>query len=72
MTPIPEWKAVLQKSWSIRFAVLSALLSGFDFALPYLMPDHPTRLFAVLSGCAAAASAGARVILQLNLHKTNG
>lgn len=69
MTPVPGWQAVLKRSWSIRFSVLSALLTGLDFAMPYLMPEHPTRLFVVLAGCAAAASAGARLIFQWNLHK---
>lgn len=68
MKPVDEWKTVLKHAWSIRFAVISAVLSGFDLALPYLMPDHPTRALAVLAAFAATASAGARLIVQFKMR----
>lgn len=69
MTLVDDWKTIITTAWSVRFALLSSLLTGCDFAMPYLMPDHPTHVLAVFGGCFAAASAAARVILQLRMRK---
>lgn len=71
LIPVDEWKKVAKRSWSVRFAVLSVLLTGFDFIMPFLLPDHPTRILQVFAACAAMASAGARLILQRNLTSGN-
>jgi hypothetical protein len=67
LIPIDEWQKVAKRSWSVRFAVLSVLLTGFDFIMPFLLPEHPTRILQVFAAFAAMASAGARLILQRNL-----
>lgn len=67
MMLIDDWKTVLAHAWSVRFSLLSALLTGIDFAWPYLLPEHPSRVCAVLGGCFAAAAAAARLILQFKL-----
>lgn len=69
MKAIDEWVLVLKHAWSVRFAALSVLLTGFDIALPYLAPDHPSRVFAILAGFAAAASAAARLIIQSKMRE---
>lgn len=68
MKLIPEWKVVVTKAWSFRLAVASALLSGVDFMLPYLTPEHPTRGFAVGAGIFASLSALSRLIIQYKLR----
>lgn len=71
LIPVDEWQKVAKRSWSVRFAVLSVLLTGFDFMMPFLLPEHPTRILQVFAASAAMASAGARLILQRNLTRGN-
>lgn len=61
-----DWKRVLQRAWSIRLMIIAGLLSGLEFAIPYLdgYVDIPPRLFAALSGLTVAAAFVARLVAQ--------
>ncbi|ANL84688.1 hypothetical protein [Rhizobium phaseoli] len=61
-----DWKRVLQRAWSIRLMLIAGLLSGIEFAIPYLdgYVDIPPRLFAALSGFTVAAAFVARLLAQ--------
>lgn len=66
MTLLPQWKTVLTKAWSIRFAFIAAFFSGLEVTVPMLgnIFGLPDRIFAAVSGLMAAAAVLARVIAQ--------
>lgn len=66
MKLVPNWRAVLRHAWSVRLALLAAVLSGLEVALPYLAPylPIPDRLFAVLAGLTAGSALFARFLAQ--------
>lgn len=56
-----------RKFWSIRLAVLSAVLSAIEVGLPLFSQVVPVGVFAGLSMLVAVASAVARTIKQESL-----
>ena len=70
MKLIPDWKAVAAKAWSMRFIILSAILSGFEVALPIMRESIeplgliPPGVFAALAFVTTAAAGIARLIAQ--------
>lgn len=59
-----DWRYLLRRSWAVRWAVLSGLLSGCEVILPLFVDAMPRGRFAVLSMLAAVGSAIARVMVQ--------
>lgn len=57
------------KLWSIRLAILSALLGALELSLPLWQGVVPAHVFASLSTITAAAAAVARVIRQEALDR---
>lgn len=55
---------VLKKSWSVRFTVLAALLSGLEVVVPLYSDAIPRGSFATLSFLVTAAAFGARFVAQ--------
>jgi len=55
--------------WSVRLAVLSALLSACEVALPYAAPSTQSIPWAALSGLVALAAAVARIVAQPALYR---
>ena len=54
MRLVANWRAVLQRAWSVRLMLLAAILSGIEVAMPFLdgvLPVEPS-VFAALSGLA--------------------
>ena len=70
MTLLSNWRDVLTKAWSMRLIILSALLSGFEVALPVLreaiepLQLVPPGAFAVLAFVTTAAAGIARIVAQ--------
>lgn len=62
-----DWQAVLRYAWSVRFIVLSLVLSGIEALLPYVQLPVSPGVFAALSAVAGAAAFFARLIAQKNL-----
>lgn len=54
--------------WSVRLAILSAILGAIELSLPMWHGVVPEYIFASLSTVTAAAAAVARVIRQEALH----
>lgn len=67
MKPIPEWRKVLRKAWSLRLMFAAAVLSAIEVALPFFQPDLPRGLFALLSAVTVGAAFVARLVAQRNL-----
>jgi hypothetical protein len=64
-----DWHWVLTKSWSVRFIVLAALLSGLEVAIQVaiawqIKPPIPAGIFAALSGVVTMAACAARFFAQ--------
>jgi hypothetical protein len=66
---IDDWRWVATKSWSVRFVVLAALLSGLEVAIQVaiafeIKPPIPAGVFAALSGLVTVAACVARFCAQ--------
>lgn len=69
MTLVSNWREVLTRAWSIRLTLLAAILTGVEFAVPFLdgyLPI-PQKFFAALAGLAAAGAFVARLVAQSNI-----
>jgi len=66
VTLIDNAREVLLKAWSIRLALLSALLSAMEVALPFFTDFVPPNTMAVLAVLTSAAAAIARLVAQPN------
>lgn len=69
MNLVHEWKWLARRAWSIRFAVLSAVLSGCEVILPLFVDTMPRNVFAVLAMLAAIGSGVARVMAQPQMER---
>ncbi len=69
MRLVDDWRAVLRRAWSIRLALLAALLSGLEVLLPILdgAIAIPHGVFAALAGLTSAAAFYARLVAQKGL-----
>ena len=70
MTLIYNWKEVLQKAWSIKFAIAAALFSGLEavfMALEGSVPGVPQGLMAGVGATFAASGIVARILDQANV-----
>lgn len=64
-----DWRRVLQRTWSVRFIVIAALLSGTEAALPYihelgLLEFLPGGVFALVTFVVVMAAFISRFIAQ--------
>lgn len=69
MNLIADAKTVLLKAWSIRLALLAAMFSAAEVALPFFAPFVPPKTMAVLALIASAGAAVARIVAQPSMHK---
>lgn len=61
---VPNWKAVLQKAWSIRLMLLAGLLSGIEVALPFFTDNFHKGIAAGLSLAVTFAALVMRIVAQ--------
>jgi hypothetical protein len=61
---VADWQWVLKRTWSVRFTVIAALLSGVEAMLPLFSERVPHRLFALLTFLAVAGAFIARFVAQ--------
>lgn len=64
MELINDAKTVLLKAWSIRLALLSAVFSAAEVALPFFTAFVPPHAMAVLAVFTSAGAAVARLVAQ--------
>lgn len=69
MTLIDEWKWVMRKALSFRFAVIAGVFSGAEVVLPLFVDALPRGIFAGLSVFAAIGSAVSRVVDQPKMER---
>lgn len=65
---IDDWPKVLKRAWSVRLALISAVLSGAEITLQFLAPQYGGG-FAVAAGVAATAAAIARLVAQKKMRE---
>lgn len=61
---IHGWRRVLTRAWSVRLALLAALLSGMEVALPFFEPDRGRGMFGAASGIVTILAVIARLVAQ--------
>lgn len=71
-TPLPHWRRVLKRAWSVRLNAAAIILTGLEMAVPYLdgVLPIPRGLFGGLAGLVSMAAIYARTIQQENLKWT--
>lgn len=69
MKLLSDWKLIVRKAWSVRLALLSAVLSALEFVMQYLAPDHASGAFALTAGVVSLAAAVARLVAQPKVWK---
>lgn len=65
---ISDARRVLRRAWSIRLALLAALLSAIEIGLPYVLPEWPPRVAGALAALVSLAAAVARLVAQPRMH----
>lgn len=64
MKLIDDAKRTWHRLWSVRLALLSAALSGAEFAMPYIAPAQSSRTFAALAAVVSIGAGIARIVAQ--------
>lgn len=67
-TLIPDWKRLWLKLWSVRLALLAALLSAAEVALSVWIEGKPA-IFAGVAFLFSVSAAVARIVAQPELQK---
>lgn len=68
MELVQDAKNILLKAWSVRLALLAAMFSAAEVALPFFAPFVPPHTMAILAVVASSGAAIARVIAQPKMH----
>lgn len=64
MKLLPEWRRIIRRAWSVRLALLSALLGAIEIGVQLLAASQPTPWFATASALTSFAAAIARIVAQ--------
>lgn len=74
MKLLDDWRAVLNKAWSIKFMLGAALLSGVEVVMSILQPSNtlPPGVFAALAGVVTSMALVARLMAQNEADKDDG
>jgi hypothetical protein len=72
LSPLNNWQTILKRAWSIRLMVGAAVLSGFEFLLPFAhavgwLDWMPIGIFAALSFLTIVGAFVARLLAQRNM-----
>lgn len=68
MELIQDAKNVLLKAWSVRLALLAAVFSAAEVALPFFAPFIPPKTMAIMAIVSSMGAAIARVVAQPAMH----
>lgn len=59
-----NWREIVRRSWSLRFIIIAALLSGCEIALPLIGDQFSPGVFAGLSFIFTTSAFIARLVAQ--------
>jgi len=68
MKLLDDWRQILRRAWSARFAALAAVFSVAEAAMPFILPEFPPRMAASIAGLMAVLSLVSRVVAQPKMH----
>jgi membrane protein YdbS with pleckstrin-like domain len=61
---LKDWAHIARRAWSVRFALLSALLGGAEIAVQFLAATHQTPYFAMGAALTSVLAAVSRIVAQ--------
>ncbi len=64
-----DWRYILNRAWSVRLMILSAVLGAVEISLPLFNEIAPRNAFAVLSMLVAVSAAVVRVLNQPGMDR---
>ena len=68
MTLIPNWRAVLEKAWSVKFNVAATLFGAAEVVVALVQPDGiPNGVFAGIAALISIAANVSRIMAQKEL-----
>jgi hypothetical protein len=68
MKLVEDWDKILTKAWSVKFAILAALMSGVEVAVQMVKPASiPDGVFAGIATMVSVMATLARVLHQQEL-----
>ena len=68
MKLIDDAMHIARRAWSMRLIYVSVVTGAVDVALPYFAPEHPSRVFGLLSVVVGVAAGVARLVPQPKLR----
>lgn len=68
MKLLEDWRCIARKAWSVRLALLSAVLGSIEIAVQLLAASRPTPVFAMAAALSSLAAAVARIVAQPKIH----
>lgn len=64
MKLLRDWAHICRRAWSVRFALLSAVLSAVEIGVQLMAASRPTPYFAIAAAVSSLAAGFARVVAQ--------
>ncbi len=64
-----DWRYILNRAWSVRLIMLSAVLEAINMTLPLFSEQTPRNLFSAMSMSFAVAAAVVRVLNQPGMDR---
>lgn len=64
MKLLKDWGHICRRAWSVRFALLSAVLGAVEIGVQLLAATRPTPYFAMAAAASSLAAALARIVAQ--------
>lgn len=64
MQLLPDWQRIARRAWSVRLALLSAVLGSVEIGVQFLAATQPTPYFAMAAAFTSLAAALARIVAQ--------
>lgn len=68
MRLLPDWRRVARKTWSVRLALLSALLGAAEVGVQLFAAVRPTPWMAMAAALCSMAAGVARLVAQPKMH----
>jgi peptidoglycan/LPS O-acetylase OafA/YrhL len=64
MKLLADWRQLLRRAWSVRLALLAAVLGAVDIGVQFLAATRPDPWIAMGAALCSLASAVARIVAQ--------
>ena len=68
MKLLPDWKRVARKAWSVKFALLAAVLGAAEVGVQLFAAVRPTPYLAMAAAVCSLAASIARLVAQPRMH----